>query len=1025
MRPVVGSVSVRLRRPEGGESERRAWPSVRVDVFEPSVPWRTFRWVHGQKHYSGTYWSATMRAHVVYESRLELTRLLYGDFDPAVTAIYAQPFLLSAEVDGGCRSHVPDFLMVRDGDVPLVVDVKPRHLLTAPKVAFSLSWAREVVESRGWEFQVWTEPPEAELANLRFLAGYRRDWLFDPELLAEVREMGLVGARLGEAFRAFPGREPELVRSAVLHLLWGRHLVTDLDTPLSARHELRSGPVRVVGSGTRELPVPVDSANVEDEKSAAGAMGRPVARAGRGGRMSGAGVRVGVGTRFWYDGEVVTVEGMFGHSAGNEVLVRDGVGRMFRLSLREVLFSGRARVIATGPGPTSDDPGDTASTVLARLSEEELGEVRERAAHLNELLCGYRSGSAELAAPGESRPQYAPGLPKMRRYQSKAEELGVSLSTVLRWVAAFHAEREAGLARRRPEGPVGLGGVGRADPRWVEMALEVMSEYGDESTPGKATVLRAIGPRLAARYPGHEIKLPKRSTAYGYLEELESRVPTFRLSAKRNRDIAARPAAAYGRLRPTRPGEYVLLDTTRLDVFALDPLTLRWVQAELTVAMDWYTRCIVGLRLTPWSTKSIDVAASLFQLYRPRPAGKDWPAHAVWPDHGIPRGVLLDRDAIEGPMADAAKGLQVQGCGGPALVPETIVVDHGKVYVSEHITSVCQRLGVSIQPARLRTGRDKGPVERFFRSLRQGLLEHLPGYKGPDVHGRGLNPEKEAFFFLSELEAIIREWTAAVYHHRPHRGLVDPRVPGCELSPAMMFDHGIARSGYIEVPGDPDLAYEFLKTEWVPVHHYGIEIGGGNRRYNGDALNDYRNKTSPYTGPRAKGGWPVQRNPDDINYVYFRDPQTRSWHPLEWEHAPALDFPLSEEAFELSRTLARKKYRYPDTETAIAELLERWHLGLGLTRAERRMALRLAREQSAFDLPTAPQQLADQEEETAALPSVVRVLAAQDDGPGGDGDTDEEPEPYEGEAPGDDDDQDELDGPDAVEDFFADALDDA
>lgn len=130
-----------------------------------------------------------MRAHVVYESRRELTRLLYGDFDPAVTAIYAQPFLLSAEVDGSCRSHVPDFMMVRDGDVPLVVDVKPRHLLTAPKVAFSLGWAREVVESRGWEFQVWTEPSEAELANLRFLAGYRRGWLFDPELLAEVREM--------------------------------------------------------------------------------------------------------------------------------------------------------------------------------------------------------------------------------------------------------------------------------------------------------------------------------------------------------------------------------------------------------------------------------------------------------------------------------------------------------------------------------------------------------------------------------------------------------------------------------------------------------------------------------------------------------------------------------------------------------------------------------------------------------------------------------------------------------------------
>jgi hypothetical protein len=123
------------------------------------------------------YWSSTMRDHVVYESRLELTRLLYADFDQDVTAVFAQPFLLSTTVDGRRRRHVPDFLVMREKDVPLVVDVKPRHLLTRPKVNFALGLAREVVLSRGWDFQVWSEPPEAELTNLRFLAGYRRNWL--------------------------------------------------------------------------------------------------------------------------------------------------------------------------------------------------------------------------------------------------------------------------------------------------------------------------------------------------------------------------------------------------------------------------------------------------------------------------------------------------------------------------------------------------------------------------------------------------------------------------------------------------------------------------------------------------------------------------------------------------------------------------------------------------------------------------------------------------------------------------------
>ncbi|HET9966639.1 MAG TPA: hypothetical protein VFQ68_00300, partial [Streptosporangiaceae bacterium] len=40
----------------------------------------------GQAHYSGWYWSATTGGHVVYESRLELARLLMADFDPQVTA---------------------------------------------------------------------------------------------------------------------------------------------------------------------------------------------------------------------------------------------------------------------------------------------------------------------------------------------------------------------------------------------------------------------------------------------------------------------------------------------------------------------------------------------------------------------------------------------------------------------------------------------------------------------------------------------------------------------------------------------------------------------------------------------------------------------------------------------------------------------------------------------------------------------------------------------------------------------------
>lgn len=716
--------------------------------------------------------------------------------------------------------------------------------------------------------------------------------------------------------------------------------------------------------------------------------------------MTTSAVRLGVGTRLIYDGEPADVVAMQPTKSGIDLTLRIGADgqRAVRIALRELLDSGRARII--GGDAVSDHSSDIASVVLAGLSDLEMESVRTRAAHVREVLTGYRSGHTELAGDGEPRAQFDPRRPLMERYAAKADELGVTVRTIGQWVSDFRADGEAGLAPTREEKSAGPGT--KVDPRWTETAIEVMVEHQDQSRPSQTMVIKRTNARVVARFGEGVVELPSRATAFRVLAELENRYPTFRLSTKRNRDVAARPAEAYGKLRPTRPGEYLLMDTTRLDVFALDPLTLRWVQAELTVGMDWYTRCVTGIRVTPVSTKSVDAAAVLYQAYRPRPPGRDWPTHAVWPEHGIPRSVLVDVDAVDGPTAGA-------GASGPAIVPETIVVDHGKIYVSDHLTSVCQRMGISIQPARLRTGRDKGPVERFFRTIREDLLQALPGYKGPDVHSRGLDPESEAFFYLDELEAIIREWVAVVYHHRPHDSLVDPYVPGVRMSPAMMFEHGMARAGFIEAPSNPDLAFEFLKTEWRKIQHYGVDFGG--RRYNGPALNPYRNMTSPYTG-KAKGRWPIHHDPDDVTRIYFRDPETRAWSTLMWEHAASMEMPLSEDALQFARKLAALKYTYPDDRLAVADLLERWNLGLGSSVTERRMALRLSREAAVLDV-------AVDDDPVATLPSVARVLAMAAPAPI-DGETVEQETP----EAGDDDAEDDLDAVDE-DDFYADAFEDA
>ncbi|MEU4233220.1 hypothetical protein AB0F17_53790 [Nonomuraea sp. NPDC026600] len=231
-----------------------------------------------------------------------------------------------------------------------------------------------------------------------------------------------------------------------------------------------------------------------------------------------------------------------------------------------------------------------------RKHRKTMAKILERAEHVREVRTGYKSGSAELAGPAEPRPEYDPGLPLMARYEAKAAELGVTVRTICRWVGDANGSGEAGLAP-----PIRADAVlDRCDQRWVEIAIEVMLDHVDDATPMIKTVLERARARTIARYGEGVVQIPGRSTAYKAMEELEKRHPTFRHSTKRNRDIADRPKGAYGKLRPTRPGEYVLMDTTRLDVFALDPMTLKWVNCELTVAMDWYTRCIVGLRAPSW-----------------------------------------------------------------------------------------------------------------------------------------------------------------------------------------------------------------------------------------------------------------------------------------------------------------------------------------------------------------------------------------------------------------------------------------
>lgn len=220
-------------RPAAGEERSLAAARVSLQELLRASPWRTFRSHSGQLHYPGTYWSSTQHGHVIYESRLELANLLLADFDQRVHEISAQPFWLRATVDGKVRPHTPDYLLNGD-EGPVVVDVVRRERMSNPKIRFLCAWTRAVIEAMGWTYRVVHEPDPILLANVRFLAGYRRSWLMNQDILTALRAQpeAFAGRSIAEVESGLAGFPKLLVRPALLNLLWCHEYEVDMSGPM-------------------------------------------------------------------------------------------------------------------------------------------------------------------------------------------------------------------------------------------------------------------------------------------------------------------------------------------------------------------------------------------------------------------------------------------------------------------------------------------------------------------------------------------------------------------------------------------------------------------------------------------------------------------------------------------------------------------------------------------------------------------------------------------------------------------------
>jgi len=408
-----------------------------------------------------------------------------------------------------------------------------------------------------------------------------------------------------------------------------------------------------------------------------------------------------VGGRLMIDGEAITVTAV----DGGEVQGFTGRGEPVRFVLTRVESSPSATVEigAWRFGQVLLDAG--------ALCDGQLREAAELLAHLNEASFGYRSGDRGRPAPGEPRERFDPDrTTPSDRLAAKAAELGCSVETLRRRRRLLQHRGLAGLVDGRHTRSVTGSGV---DEMLRDAIIAEARELEKASDVRKMQFRVRVASRLA-RETGEPLVLPStRPTFNRIVDEVLAPTGLFRLPAKSRRSAQSAPDDMFGSLVAERPGEFVAIDTTSLDVFAIDPFTFQWVKLDLTAAIDVCTRSILAFRLTPFSTQGVDLALLLSDLLSPTPVDGRWPTDVPYPYCGVPENLVLRAFELPAGTALAPR---------PNVRPGTVVIDRGRNYQSVVFMAACEYLRINVQSARPYRGSDKPWIERLFRTKRTQSL---------------------------------------------------------------------------------------------------------------------------------------------------------------------------------------------------------------------------------------------------------------------------------------------------------------
>jgi hypothetical protein len=521
---------------------------------------------------------------------------------------------------------------------------------------------------------------------------------------------------------------------------------------------------------------------------------------------------------------------------------------------------------------------------LAGLPEEVVRRAFAWERHVLEVLDGLPPGSPVGAVP---RSEYDPARRSLaEREAAKAAEVSaagtpVSARTVKRYRQRYQADGVVGLVDHRADrrGPE----FGLVDGRVVAAMRAAIEETTQASSRTAKFVIWRTRQILAEADP--PVVVPSRRTLYRLFDKLAVGWPVTG-SARARRSQAARPVGPFSSVTVGAPGEVVQVDSTLFDVLVRLDSGLEG-RVELTAMVDVATRTVTAAVLRP-STKAVDVSVLLARSVTPEPMRPGWSQALAMAASALPYPRLL---AVDERLARAA--------ARPVIVPETIVCDHGRVFMSEAFRASCRFLGINLQPAHEATPTDKGHVERTLGSVATLFAQFVAGYTGSSTERRGRHLDDGPLWSVPQLQDLLDEWIIAEWQNRPHDGLRDPLAPGRMFTPNEKYTALVEASGYTPVTLTGDDYIELLPAVWQAINAYGIRIH--HRTYDAEALGPLRRQPSGVTAKNNR--WEIHHDPYDVSRVWVRDTRNPDggWITAFWTQLHRAPVPFGELAWDHAR----------------------------------------------------------------------------------------------------------------------------